>query len=545
MSDALKKDVILLVGRAMDGEGSVWGDIYEKTHRYVYYLALKSLRSEQDAQDVTQEIFIQAISHIAQLQRAENFYAWLRSIVFSKCINAVNKKKPILLDDHEDGGSYLDSIPETDEEFLPEYVLDKAETRRMVLDLVDELPYLQKQTILYFYYDGMTVEEIASLMECASGTVKSRLNYARQQIRKGVEEHERKGVRLYSMGTLPIMAILLREQAESIVIPEALATAIGSILTSASGVAASGAGTGITAGAATAEAGAGAGTAASAAATASATAVPTGAALSVKIIAIIVASALAIGGGILVLTNNVERNTPAPPPITEQAEASNDASQVGSVVNDTTQTPENAEPTTPDDAAEADPSAETPEWISYYDTLSYEQKQLLSRMEEAVLAIDYQTAYTIQQTTEFRNIIEECPDDTYYDSLKAFFYFRSDGIAVQPWLYRFDDATHYYFSMFVGNSEEGRILEAQYAPYFFSFHETPIKDGKATGPLIQYRFEPEHPFETGFYTFRGNLLDGFLDGPYIDERYGDVHGPDGNGGFWGSWPEWVDAMRPS
>ena len=64
--NASKNEVVLLAKRAMGGDDSVWGEIYEKTHRYVYFMALKSLRTEQDAQDVTQEVYIQAIRSIGQ-----------------------------------------------------------------------------------------------------------------------------------------------------------------------------------------------------------------------------------------------------------------------------------------------------------------------------------------------------------------------------------------------------------------------------------------------------------------------------------------------
>jgi len=100
-----KNEVVLLAKRAMRGDDSVWGEIYEKTNRYVYFMALKFLRAEQDAQDITQEVYIQAIRSIGQLYAAESFFGWIRSIIFSKCKDLVKKKKPVLLDDDEDGGS--------------------------------------------------------------------------------------------------------------------------------------------------------------------------------------------------------------------------------------------------------------------------------------------------------------------------------------------------------------------------------------------------------------------------------------------------------
>ena len=237
---AVKNEVISLVNRAMQGDNSVWAEIYEKTHRYVYYMALKSLKSEQDAQDITQDVYIQLIQYIEQLKVADAFYGWLRSIIFSRCMNLMKKKKPVLIDD-ESGITPFEDIPEQNEEFLPESVLDNFETRRMILKIVDDLPDIQRQTVLFYYYDEMSVEQIASLMECAAGTVKSRLNYARQQIRKGVDEHERKGVKLYGIGAVPILAMLLKEQAGLLIVPEVIVGSISSITGIAVGAAASGA----------------------------------------------------------------------------------------------------------------------------------------------------------------------------------------------------------------------------------------------------------------------------------------------------------------
>ena len=318
-----KKGVTLLVQRAMQKDDSAWEEIYAKTHRYVYFMALKFLHTKEDAQDITQEVYIQAMRSIDQLNSAESFMGWLRSIIYSKCKDLVKRKQPVLLDDDEDGGSPLDDIPELDEEFLPERVLDNSETRRMVLELVNALPYLQRQSVMFYYYDEMPVERIAELMECASGTIKSRLNYARQQIRKGVEEHERKGVKLYSMSAIPILTILLREEARSLLIPPSVAGGIAAILAQiagsgagvgvagevaaqASGTAAQASGTAAQSAGTVAQAsGAAAQTAASVTAqTAASATVKASTPLITKIIAGVLAGGLVVGGGVMLLTNN-------------------------------------------------------------------------------------------------------------------------------------------------------------------------------------------------------------------------------------------------
>jgi RNA polymerase sigma factor (sigma-70 family) len=221
-----KTEVTALIKRAMDGDDSVWGEVYEKTHRYVYFIARKTLRNEQDAEDITHDVYIQIIRSIKELYSADSFYGWLRRIIFSKCTDLMKKKKPVLAEDAE----VVETSIEVDEAFLPDMVLDSAETRRMVMELIDALPDAQRQSVLFYYYDEMTIDQIAALMECSAGTLKSRLNYARAKIKAGVEEHERKGIKLYGVAALPVLAILLREQAMAMEIPSALGASLAPIL---------------------------------------------------------------------------------------------------------------------------------------------------------------------------------------------------------------------------------------------------------------------------------------------------------------------------
>jgi len=346
--DNRDNEIVLLVERAMRNDDAAWEEIYEKTNRYTYYMALKFLRSEQDAQDITQEVYIKMMRSISQLSSAESFYGWLRSIIYSKCKDLVKKKKPVLLDEDEDGGSLFEDIPDLNEEFLPAKVLDNDETRRMVLELVDALPYLQRQTVMFFYYDEMKVEQIAKLMECALGTVKSRLNYARQQIKQGVEEYERKGIKLYGMGALPILTILLREEAENLFIPQLLAGGIASVIGHTAGT------------------GAGAAKAS----------IP----LLTKVIVGAIAGSVIIGSSVLLLINNND-----PQPITASTEIISSPTEIIS----------------PDE-----------EQVQNLDViLTAEQLALLLPLENAVLEYDMNAAFPILASAEFQEICRNLPKE--------------------------------------------------------------------------------------------------------------------------------------
>ena len=522
-----KNAVVLLVESAIQGNDLVWGEIYEKTHRYVYYLTLKTLRSEQDALDVAQEVYIQAMNSIGQLKNAGSFFAWLRSIIFSKCKDLMKKKSPMLLEDNDDGHSLLDEVQETDAEFLPEYVLDNAETRRMILELVDDLPYLQRQTVLYFYYDEMTVEQIAELMECAAGTVKSRLNYARQQIRKGVEEHERKGVKLYGAGVLPILTILLREQAGNLLIPPSLSGGIGAILGQAS-AATTAAASGATGSAA----------AATAVTTSAATATTTaaGMALAVKIVIGAVAATIVIGGGALLLTNNRDDTTPPPAPPLSVTDTEISNTTVQEALVDT-----NYGDTSPEDNLFYDTTEETPAEEPYYDTLSDGQKQVLSRLERALMALDYQTAYDMQLSSEYITILESIPANSPGSS--GFTYYPDDEttIGIICNLQNGFSNSVYVFAGENGNGEFflGRCENDGY--YEYILNHAYYSGGKANGPF-EYYFFASIDGETRFGTQNGNVMDSEPYGPV----YSQITGWEENEDFdyppewYNWWPDWPD-----
>ena len=544
-----KNEVVLLAQRAMRGDDSVWGEIYEKTHRYVYFMALKFLRSEQDAQDITQEVYIQAIRSIGQIYTADSFFGWLRSIIYSKCKDLVKKKKPVLLDDNDDGGSPLDDMPETGENFIPDMALDSAETRRMILELIDALPYAQRQAVMFYYYDEMTVDQIAALMECPAGTVKSRLNYARRQIKVGVEEHEKRGVKLYGVAALPILSILLRQQAQAMSIPPALSGGLAPILGQAAGSAASAAAAGTSA--------------ASAVGAATASTVKAAVPLIVKVIIGVLAAGAVIGGGVILLTNNNDDGVTQPPAIT--APAATDTAPAGTDTATTAADTETQNALPSDNGGEAadseiDTSIEVDDSESdmfvndpYYDSLSDEQKLLLSRLEAAIQANDCITAISINDSDECHEIYNAIP------GWGGLWYYPDDATSV--YLYRNDNEDKsYYMTIYAGKAGSGHycasiyfvdprpdeIIDggvlAEWPTYGLS--ETTYLNGMADGPFTLYDagyYYPDQNLE--IQTVSGNLREGIPYGPITGTRTnGDTWSDDDyNPELFIGWPDWPEG----
>ena len=190
-----------LVKLAQNGDATAQAQLYEETNKKAYYLALRLIQNPDDAMDVLQDSYIAAFRSLDNLQNPESFPAWLAQIVSNRCKNLLrtrNRFADIHFEDEE--RDYFSNIEDTDEAILPHEVLDKAEIRNLILQMIDELPDEQRECIMLYYFSGLTIEQIAETQGCSTGTVKSRLNYARRKLKENVLELEKRtDIRLHTL----------------------------------------------------------------------------------------------------------------------------------------------------------------------------------------------------------------------------------------------------------------------------------------------------------------------------------------------------------
>lgn len=235
----------------------------------VYYHCRKMLKHEEDALDATQEILISMLTRLDRLQDPEAFWGWLSAMTANHCRNVLTRgRREAQIPEDDEGNSLLDAFESLDEQTVPDKALDNDETRRMIVELVDQLPPPQRQCVLMFYYEEMSVKDIAAALETSEGTVKSRLNYARKAIKSGVDAYAAQGVKLYS--ALPFLVYFLQRDAGIGGLSASAAEALArSVLAGAAGTAAAGTAAAGAAGTVAPSGGAAAGTAAASGGTAS------------------------------------------------------------------------------------------------------------------------------------------------------------------------------------------------------------------------------------------------------------------------------------
>lgn len=221
------EDLKHLVELSKKGDQQAIAQLYEQTSRRASYLAKQLVKDEDQAQDIVQDAYVKVFTNLPLLEQVENFQGWLNTIVVNKSKDYLKKKKPMLFSQmvsEEDEGSELDFEDEGGY-FSPDQKVDYAETKRLIQGMIDRLPQEQRMAIVLFYLEEMPVKQIARVMECSEGTVKSRLNYGRKAIKAQVLELEKKGTKLYCVPFIPFLYWLFRQQVLSTVVPGAVGKA--------------------------------------------------------------------------------------------------------------------------------------------------------------------------------------------------------------------------------------------------------------------------------------------------------------------------------
>ena len=250
------KSIGELVLLARQDDQNAVNELYNQTFKKAYFVARTAIKSSDgdyssQIEDIMQDAYVKAFSSLDKLEDPEKFQGWLDTIVINRCKDFLKKKKPTLFSDmaseNSNDGSTLefeDSRENDRMEFKPEESVDYGETKRLIAEMLDRMPEDQKMCLLMYYYEEMSVRQIAEAMDCSEGTIKSRLNYARKNLKGQVLELEKKGTKLYCMPLLPFLYWFFREQAAEFIGGTAGTVAAGA----AASTAAAGAGQSVSAG---------------------------------------------------------------------------------------------------------------------------------------------------------------------------------------------------------------------------------------------------------------------------------------------------------
>ncbi|MGI6706725.1 MAG: sigma-70 family RNA polymerase sigma factor [Clostridia bacterium] len=211
--------------------------VYKLSERYIYAIIYRIIRDNEKAADLMQDTYIQIYKKIHSLKNVEAFFVWTGRIATNNTLRFIQKDSRDVLLKEEENDFIFENARDDKEKFLPEDILVNKEKREKIREIINNLSQEQKITVLFYYFAEMSVSEIAQAMQCSTGTVKSRLNYARKQIKKAVLDTEkREGVKLYSLSALPLFTLLLRDEMANIAVPKMVLSSVVKGIAEALGV---------------------------------------------------------------------------------------------------------------------------------------------------------------------------------------------------------------------------------------------------------------------------------------------------------------------
>ena len=174
-----------LVERAQQGDTKAFEMLVVKYNRRLGRLLSRFIKDEHEVNDVVQESFIKAYRALPNFRGDSAFYTWLYRISINTAKNflANNNKRPIMSSDITNGdGEVMDVVEQVADNLTPEAELMNKQILQTVESAVAKLPEDLRRAITLREMDGLSYEEIAEVMQCPIGTVRSRIFRAREVI---------------------------------------------------------------------------------------------------------------------------------------------------------------------------------------------------------------------------------------------------------------------------------------------------------------------------------------------------------------------------
>jgi len=178
----LKTEIEQLVQDFLDGDDQAFNRLVMLHQTKIYNLALNYVKSQEEAKDLAQDIFVTVYRSLPKLREKEKFTSWLYQIAINHCRNRYKKLRRrgyfnnISLDDEQ---SFL-QIPGDEG---PEKSLQRKNTIKLVRSTIDSMPETEKEIILLRDIQELAYEEISTILDIPLGTVKSKLNRARTSLK--------------------------------------------------------------------------------------------------------------------------------------------------------------------------------------------------------------------------------------------------------------------------------------------------------------------------------------------------------------------------
>jgi RNA polymerase sigma-70 factor (ECF subfamily) len=170
-----------LILRIRDGDSGAFRELFELYQDRALRAAYLITGNQATAEDVVQEAFVKCHFKLGELKEPQHFKTWFYRLLTRtawQCVKADRKNVPV--------ADIFEKVETGDEKSTEQQYLE-SEMSNALYEQIRKLDRNKQTTVILFYYNGLSTREIAQVMECMEGTVKSRLHFARKALRRNLE----------------------------------------------------------------------------------------------------------------------------------------------------------------------------------------------------------------------------------------------------------------------------------------------------------------------------------------------------------------------
>ncbi len=206
-----------LVAKAQRNDQKAAEEVVNMVSGYIYYYSLSLLGDEDKASDAVQDILLNMLKKLSALEDPKAFLGWLKVMTSNYCKTKLSREKEAL---SIDDGTW--ELEDSSDQVSPQKSVETSEVCAVVREAVRALPVSLRESVLMFYFQQMSVRQIAETLEVNENTVKSRLFSARKNMKQYLERYG--GAALASCAIPPMSLISFSliqgaEQQKNILLP--------------------------------------------------------------------------------------------------------------------------------------------------------------------------------------------------------------------------------------------------------------------------------------------------------------------------------------
>jgi len=183
--DPAVSDELELVKQARQGDLAAYDDLVRRYQQRIYATIYHMTSNHEDANDLAQDTFIKAYAALKSFKGGSSFYTWVYRIAVNKTINFLKQRKNrvhMSLNDMDFNAEHDPDMVALVSENTPRREAGLTELQEKLNDAMQKLSEVHRLVVTLHDVQGLPHEEIAQIMDCNVGTVRSRLFYARQQL---------------------------------------------------------------------------------------------------------------------------------------------------------------------------------------------------------------------------------------------------------------------------------------------------------------------------------------------------------------------------